>query len=213
MNELVYVLDPMCSWCWAFRPSWDALLGVIPDETRVRYVMGGLAPDSNDPMPIPMREYLKSAWATIEQRTGARFNFEFWDKNEARRSTYPACRAVIAAGRQQSAAVPGMIAGIQKAYYLDARNPADTQTLYDVAQAIGLDRERFVTDLGSSAVQADLDQDLETTRRLGVQGFPSVLVHHHGQYQALARGWCDPDTLTRRWQEYQGRGRTPARPG
>ena len=40
--------------------------------------MGGLAPDSDEPMPFAMREYVSSAWRAVEERTGASFNHAFW---------------------------------------------------------------------------------------------------------------------------------------
>ena len=48
---LYYAHDPMCSWCWAFRPVWLALLAQLPEGTRVQRLLGGLAPDTDEPMP------------------------------------------------------------------------------------------------------------------------------------------------------------------
>jgi putative protein-disulfide isomerase len=54
-----------------------------------------------------------------------------------RRSTYAACRAVIAARRQNPGYEEKMILAIQQAYYLEARNPADSHTLIELASEIG----------------------------------------------------------------------------
>ena len=91
------IVDPMCSWCWGFRPVWDEFQGTLPDEVAVVDLMGGLAPDTEQPMDAPTRDYVQSAWRAVAQRTGARFNFAFWDECSSRRTTYPACRAVVAA--------------------------------------------------------------------------------------------------------------------
>ena len=42
---LYYVHDPMCSWCWGFRPTWLALQDQLPEGVRVQRLLGGLAPD------------------------------------------------------------------------------------------------------------------------------------------------------------------------
>lgn len=57
--ELLYFHDPMCSWCWAFRPVWTDLCTQLPAGVTVRRVVGGLAPDSDAPMPPDMRVKLK----------------------------------------------------------------------------------------------------------------------------------------------------------
>ena len=62
---LYYVIDPMCSWCWAFKPEWEKVRAGLPQDVGVRYVMGGLAPDSDEPMPAQMRDYLQNVWRTI----------------------------------------------------------------------------------------------------------------------------------------------------
>ncbi|RME33176.1 MAG: DsbA family protein, partial [Gammaproteobacteria bacterium] len=144
---IYYVLDPMCSWCWGFNPALEMLLEALPPGEKVRYVMGGLAPDSTEPMPAQTREYVREQWRLVSARTGAHFNWDFWERCRPRRSTWPACRAVIAAGLQGERNVPGMIRAIQEAYYLQARNPSEREVLIELAGEIGLDPHRFALDL------------------------------------------------------------------
>jgi len=65
-DTLYYVLDPMCSWCWGFSKTWSAIKSSLSDEIKIHYVMGGLAPDSNEPMTDEMREYIQMNWRKIE---------------------------------------------------------------------------------------------------------------------------------------------------
>ena len=120
--NLYYVLDPMCSWCWAFRSSWLALLEELPDSVTVRYVLGGLAPDSDEPMPQAQRESIRQIWQSIAQRTGTEFNLDFWTRNTPRRSTYPACRAVIAAASSLVGAIITTPPQIEERYNQNMQN-------------------------------------------------------------------------------------------
>ena len=96
---LYYVHDPMCSWCWGFRPTWQKIQEGLSDDVEVRYLLGGLAPDSQEPMPKSMQLDIASYWGKIQQHiSGTEFNFDFWEKCKPRRSTYPACRAVLLHG-------------------------------------------------------------------------------------------------------------------
>ena len=99
-STLYYVHDPMCSWCWGFRPVWDQLKAELPSSVTVENLLGGLAADSNHPMAKDMQEAIQGHWHKIHQQLGTEFNFDFWTNNQAKRSTYPACRAVIAAKAQ-----------------------------------------------------------------------------------------------------------------
>ena len=68
------------------------LLGKI----ELEYLLGGLAPDNNQLMSIETREYVKGNWKRIQEMIpDTRFNYDFWTSCEPKRSTYPACRAVI----------------------------------------------------------------------------------------------------------------------
>ncbi len=205
--ELIYILDPMCSWCYAFAGPMQRLLDRLGDRVAVRRVMGGLAADSEQPMPMPMREAIAATWRTIEQRTGTPFNHDFWRDNEPRRSTYPACRAVLAAGLLDPPMLPRMVAAIQHAYYREAKNPSLEPVLLDLAASIGLSRQRFAAELAGERVQQALVDDLDETRRLGIGGFPTVLARTAGtadeaRYALLTAGYVDGETLLARWQKW-----------
>jgi putative protein-disulfide isomerase len=176
-TELLYFHDPMCSWCWAFRPAFTALHAQLPAGLPLRRVVGGLAPDNDQPMPKEMRAKLNGIWRTIQETVpGTRFNFEFWESCKPRRSTYNACRAVLAAARLSPEHEESMIEAIQHAYYLNARNPSDVDTLVDLAAELGLDRELFSAELSGDGVEAQMREEVAFARRAPIQGFPSLVV-------------------------------------
>ena len=201
MSVIIYcVVDPMCSWCWGFAPGWRELVSEIPETVTVVDLMGGLAPDNEAPMDSAMRQYVQDAWGAVKARTGAEFNFEFWNKCEPKRSTYPACRAVIAAGEQASGARSLMYDAIQRAYFLEARNPSDAEALECVAGEIGLDRKQFTEDLGSDHINRIFQLELESVAKLGVSGFPTIVVKRESpgepaRYDLLTAGFSDIDVL------------------
>ena len=175
--QLVYVHDPMCSWCWGFRPVLQQLLASLPANIKVIRMLGGLAADSDSPMPEEMQRSLQQTWRVIQGRIpGTAFNFDFWANCAPRRSTWPACRAVIAARRQGAKYDEEMTHAIQTAYYLNAKNPADDSTLIELAESIGLDRGAFADALNSTSTRQVLADEIDFGRTLGVQGFPSLVL-------------------------------------
>jgi len=201
-ERLYYVADPMCSWCWGFAPVLATIVRALPPGVPLQYVMGGLAPDSDEPMPGAVREYVQSAWDAVEQRTGARFNREFWVRCAPRRSTWPACRAVLAAAAQRADAGPAMFRAIQHAYYLDARNPSDRDTLVALARELpGVDAERFDHELDSGENRARLQADFELRDRLGVSAFPTLVLEAEGRKLQLVRGHAPEAEVMRRLRD------------
>ena len=167
----------MCSWCWGFSKTWGEIRHALNDLIEIHYVLGGLALDSREPMPIAMQEALQDTWRNIQVRVpGTQFNFDFWKRGQPRRSTYPACRAVIAAKAQVPMQERGMIKTIQHAYYLDARNPSDDRVLIELAGDLGLNTQRFAKDLNSEETHRSLHRDVALGQRLGARGFPSLVL-------------------------------------
>lgn len=178
---LIYVHDPMCSWCWAFRPTLQRLREALPADIGSERLLGGLAADSDQPMPAPMQQGLQDTWRRIQQQVpGTEFNFAFWRDCTPRRSTYPACRAVIAARSFDPPLDEAMTLAIQQAYYLQARNPSEPRTLIELAGEIGLDRQAFAGRLAAHDTERQLRDELARARRLHADSFPSLILYTGG---------------------------------
>ncbi len=197
--KLIYVVDPMCSWCWAFKPQLAEFLNQHP-ELDLQLILGGLAPDSDAPMPATQRSQIEQIWHQIAQQTGAEFNHQFWRENTPRRSTYPACRAVITAQLMRGLGSE-MLSAIQLAYYTKALNPSDTEVLVALARELGIDTATFEQTLNSELVQQEFDEHLQSARKLGVSGFPALVLQHEGKYHALALGYSEAARIESRWQQ------------
>lgn len=174
LPKLYYVYDPMCSWCWGYKPTWAELEKKLANQFEIVYLLGGLAPDSDVPMPEEMQKQIASYWKKIEDYLGTKFNYQFWQENTPRRSTYPSCRAALAARNQ--GAEKEMLSAIQHGYYLEARNPSDNEMLIQLADEIGLDTEIFTQDLLSDETNLALMEEIGFARSIGANGFPSLLV-------------------------------------
>jgi len=171
----------MCSWCWGFVPVWkqvqNQLHHQLQDKLNIQYVLGGLAPDSDQPMPESMQISIRNNWQRIQQEIpGITFNYDFWTECQSRRSTYPACRAIIACGMQQPELKSQMLLAIQQAYYLEAKNPSDENVLIKLAEDIGLDDEVFSADLNSEYCNEEFEKNLLLTGKLGVSSFPALVL-------------------------------------
>ena len=195
-TTLYYIHDPMCSWCWGFRPMLERLLADLPSHIQVRRLLGGLAPDTDQPMSHEMREWLQQTWRKISHRIpGTQFNHDFWTRCAPRRSTYPACRAVIAARRQDPRLDEAMTFAIQRAYYLRACNPSDRETLVALAREIGADAKMFVESLAAPETQAELEREIEAVRVMDSRRFPSLVLELGGSRWRVPIDYLDSGAM------------------
>ena len=199
--RFLYVMDPMCGWCYAFQPELEGFLAQHP-SANVDWIMGGLAPDSAEPMDDALQRTIASYWHQIEAVSQVTFNHDFWTTNTPYRSTYPACRAVIAAELLVQDSAPRMAKAIQSAYYLEAKNPSLEDTLMDCARAIDLDEALFSAALHSENTEQAFQQHLAVTRQLQVTGFPALFaVSDCNEAYPLALGFTPTDTLAERFAQ------------
>lgn len=175
-SKLYYIHDPMCSWCYAFKKDYDELLTLLPTNIVVENIVGGLAKETDEIMPIEMQNKIESIWYEIEEKTGTKFNHNFWKTCKPRRDTYKACKAVLCA-KEQNKEIE-MINAIQKAYYLEAKNPSDIETLLNLANDLQLDFEKFKSDLLEGKGEELLEKDLEKRRKLKVFSFPTLILQY-----------------------------------
>lgn len=186
---LYYIYDPMCSWCWGFKPVWDRVKAALSERLAIVYVLGGLAPETDVPMPQAMRVHLQQTWHRISQVCGVPFNFDFWMQNTPRRSTYPACKAALVA--REYGKELAMYERIQRFYYLEAGNPSLYENLYDLAEELGIPRQAFMDRIHSVELDRLFREELMFAEQLGAQGYPSLVLRVGDRLQFIEHSYTD----------------------
>ncbi|MDX2504509.1 MAG: DsbA family protein [Gammaproteobacteria bacterium] len=190
----------MCSWCYAFKLVLQQLQQQLPQDIEFISLLGGLAADTDSPMPIAMQQQLQATWQRIEQKVpGIHFNYNFWQHCQPRRSTYPACRAVIAASRFDQNNTHSyetlMIEAIQNAYYQQAKNPSDDPTLVQLATQIGLDEQSFQEIFQAQQTQLELDRQLAMSQQLNAHSYPSLIIKIGTGFWPVSIDYLSPDPI------------------
>lgn len=195
----------MCAWCYGFQPELEQFLTSYP-AIKMDWVMGGLAPDNVQPMDHALRNSIASYWHQIEEVSQVTFNHEYWELNTPYRSTYPACRAVIAANQLKPDSAREMVKAIQSAYYKEAKNPSLVDTLVECAKTLGLEENEFLETLKSKETEEQLRNHFSMTRQFQVSGFPALFyIDDENQVYPLTLGFCNSENLEQRFNQVNGK--------
>ncbi|AXH14601.1 DsbA family protein [Malaciobacter mytili LMG 24559] len=187
---LYYIHDPMCSWCYAFKPTLNEIKNSLDKDYKFINIVGGLAKHTQEPMPKDMQEMIENIWYQIENEVGTKFNHNFWRVCTPRRSTYEACKAVIIA--RQYNKEEQMIEAIQEAYYQKALNPSNWETLISLAQELNIPKEEFEEKIKSNKAQTLLEEDLNLRRKLKVRVFPTLLLKYKKEIYPINIQYNEP---------------------
>ena len=202
--RLIYVMDPMCSWCWGFAPVLAALAAQAQAAgVPMDLVVGGLRQEQAALEPVG-RVRILAHWQAVNASTGQLFNFNDGLPEGLVYHTEPACRALVTARQLDATKVWPLLELIQQAFYCEGRDVTRAGVLRELAEAAGLPRGEFAEAFDSPQAQAATQADFNWVQGLGIAGFPTLLAERNGQLALLTNGYQPLEQLQpllARWLE------------
>ncbi len=187
--RLIYVMDPMCSWCWGFAPVLQALAEqAAAHGVATQLVVGGLRSERT-PLDAAGRERIQTYWHAVQQASGQPFDFQRGLPAGLIYDTEPACRALVAARQLDGGRCLPLAQLIQQAFYTEGRDVTQAQQLVELAETAGFAREAFAECFDSHATREATRADFDWVQNLGIAGFPTLLAERDGQLALLTNGY------------------------
>lgn len=193
--RLIYVMDPMCSWCWGFAPVAAALIAQAAEAgVSTRLVPGGLR-TGGSALDSSTRKYILEHWQAVAEATGQPFRFEGAMPDGFVYDTEPACRALVTARELDAERVWPLLALIQRSFYEQGVDVTRAPQLVELAEQAGFNRELFAQRFASHDIRAATSADISWVQDLGIAGFPTLLAERNGQLALLTNGYQPLDSL------------------
>lgn len=205
--KLIYIGDPMCSWCYGFGKSLDAALAAQPD-VELEIVVGGVRNRSTELLDEAGKQFRLAHWERVEALSGLPFNRQaFLAREGFIYDTEPVCRAVVAARRLAgSEPLLSIFRALQHAFYVDGRDTTDVLTLSEIvatalqAMQYSSATEAMLALMRDPAVVAETQTEIRRARALGARSFPTLLVDRGSTVEAV-EGFLDAEGLIARLRE------------
>ena len=197
VTKLIYVGDPMCSWCWGFAPEIEAL----SSEHPVEVVVGGLRPGPMaEELEDRMDAFLRHHWEEVGERTGQPFDTDFLDRRDGWvYDTEPAAIAVAELRHRQPERALEYFTRVQRAFYAEGRDVTDFAVLTELASGFDIDPGEFTESLVTEEAKERAWQDFARSRNWGISGFPTLVGElGDGRLALLARGWSEAEVIRAR---------------
>lgn len=212
-SRLVYVMDPMCSWCWGFAPVAQALIAqAAAAGVATHLVLGGLRSGTGAALDGAKRRYILSHWQAVTEATGQPFDFDNALPDGFVYDTEPACRAIVATRQLDEDIALGLTQRIQQAFYVQGLDVTRTPVLVALAEAAGVPRIEFAEAFDSLQSHEATQRDFAWVQALGIAGFPTLLAERDGQLALLTNGYQPLDTLAPLLDRWLQRAAQPLSP-
>lgn len=187
--EVIYVGDPMCSWCWGLAPVMHHI--AERTDVEVRVLVGGLRPGPNaQRLDDRMRRELAHHWEKVATASGQPFDTSVLERQDWVYDTELPSIAVTTMRRHAPSETLGFFTHLQQAFYADAIDVTDPAQYPGLLTDYAVDRDTFVQEMLSDEARTRTWQEFGEARELGVAGFPTVLLKINGTTQVLSRGYA-----------------------
>lgn len=187
-STLIYVADPMCSWCWGFAPELEKLTNAYP-ALELSILLGGLRPGEAASPLDELRPYLKEHWENVAKASGQTFNFAGLERENWLYDTELPARAVVAMRQLIPEQSLDFFKRLQKAFYVDALDITDVEVYPGLLAPYGIDGAGFLNLMLSQAIKEETYADFATARNWGINGFPSTVLQQGEQLRLLSSGY------------------------
>lgn len=197
VTGLVYVGDPMCSWCWGFAPEIESLAEDLPVEV----VVGGLRPGPMaQTLDDRMADFLAYHWEEIAERTGQPFDTGFLERRDGWvYDTEPAAIAIAQMRAMNESRTLDYFTDVQSAFYARGEDVTDFEVLSRLTDGYDIDRDAFAEALATDEAKKRAWDDFSRSRSWGISGFPTLVgTLEDDRLALLARGWTTAATIRER---------------
>jgi putative protein-disulfide isomerase len=196
---ITYAFDAYCGWCFGFSTALHRFAGTNSDRIRFRVLSGGLF-IGDGVRPIGTYTHIPAAKRRIEELTGVTFGDGF---NRALAEgamvldSLDAAAGLVALRQQDPNRTLDASAAMLRAWHLDGRSLSDPAVYRDIAVELGLDQEAVAEAFADPATRIEAEGDFREVRRLGVDSYPTLLVHAADAPRRLGGPVSPADILTR----------------
>jgi putative protein-disulfide isomerase len=179
--DLYYVTDPICSHCWALEPVLRRFVEQYGHYFTFHTVMGGLLEKWHDGPIDPANGIYKPAdvaghWREVGEYSRMPIDGTLMINNPGQ-SSYPPSRVfkVIQKNHHDTLAYE-YLRRAREALFAFNQNISEQSVLIDIVNHLGLDGKAIVNEAEQLIGLQLLNEDFELAARLGVRGFPTIII-------------------------------------
>ena len=194
---LIYVGDPMCSWCYGFAPELTETLETLGDDVNFELLMGGLRPYNTQTM-SELKSFLTHHWEDVSNASGQPFTYGILDDTNITYDTEPPSRASIVVRKLNPAKELAFFKGAQTLFYQQNKNMHLAESYKELIEKLDIDFEAFQKSFESQEMKDAVRADFAKSSELGIRGFPSMVLKKGDEYILISNGYMKSENVVAR---------------
>lgn len=201
LPELLYIYDAYCGWCYGMSPVMQRIQTDFAGRLTISVLSGGMLTGEHAEPIGANWSYVEGAMPQVEQATGAQFGAAY--KQLGKAGTYlqdsEAPARALYSVRQLDAhsRVLDFAHAVQQALFEHGEDLNAVGTYEPLVQALELDFGEFARRFALPETGAAVRREFEAVGRIGVQGFPTIILRAGSQGYVLSRGFQPYEVFAR----------------
>jgi putative protein-disulfide isomerase len=199
--HLLYLMDPLCGWCYGFSPVLKQLAAAHPDWT-IDVLPGGMVTGQRvGPVSTQMASYITESSKRVGELSGVVFGEAFLASlhdPEHIMDSEPGARALLTVRHLWHESVLEASGLIQECYYQDGADLSDPAVYGPIVASLGHTPEAFYADYYSEAAK-NRTQEVFGIASQFAQAYPTLVqLHEDNTATLVAQGYLPYEALIER---------------
>jgi putative protein-disulfide isomerase len=192
-DTIIYVFDPLCGFCYAFEPEMKQLEAQYKDKFVFEIISGGMLLGENEGAIGKVAPHIARGYKELEKMSSARFGDKFLNvvmKEGTYRmsSEIPSIALEVFKSMKPEQAI-AFANDVQMMLYYDGISLNEPQNYAPLATKYGLDAADFTKKLTLPEWKSKAYQGFAEAEKMGVTGFPALILKHNKKIQVLSAGF------------------------
>jgi len=201
---LVYVGDPMCSWCYGIAPELEKVKSYFNETLNFDIIMGGLRPYNKETM-TDLKEFLTHHWDGVHQQSGQPFNYCILQDSKITYDTEPPSRATVIVRDSNPDKAFSFFEEVQRMFYQKNKNLHLIESYYSILKKLEIDLAQFKQNFDSPYFKELVKKDFLRSQQLGITTFPSITLQLQERNFMITKGFATANEIIDQVQSVLGK--------
>jgi len=195
---LIYIGDPMCSWCYGISEQLSETILKLEGKVETQLLVGGLRSGGGDEWNDEFKSFLKHHWEEVSVASNQPFSYDLLEKDDFHYDTEPSCRATVVCQSINIDKQFDFFKSIQKKFYVDNDDPKEVSFYKSICEIHDIDFNLFSERFESEIYKIGTQEHFAESRKMGVNSFPTIVLKHGGKLQVIAQGYATSEQMVAR---------------
>ena len=191
-GTILYIMDPLCGWCYGFSGVMQELQAKYKETYNFRVITGGMITGARVEPVAAMANFILTAYRGVQNTAGVKFGEPYLDllrEGTEISNSEPPCRAIVTFREQNPEKAIDFAHELQLKMFVEGKSWNADATYRELATQFGLAADQFISDMNTDEIKYATQQDFQWSQAAGITGFPCTVLEKDGKYYMLAQGY------------------------